>query len=103
MAAALAVVLITASAAPFTGAPVLAGPAAAYADEGWQKDFEDVCAKTEGAMALSTGELKALVEKCDKLKAQIEGLDESKRKVYLRRLQRTRDYYLFVIESKEKK
>jgi hypothetical protein len=108
LAAMPAAILIAVFAALYTGAPPIAGltgPAAAYADEGWQKDFDDVFSKTEGAMALTPEELKALVEKCDKLKPLIEGTDEgeSKKKVYLKRLQRTRDYYNFILESKEKK
>jgi hypothetical protein len=103
LAAALAAFLITAHAAPLLGQHAMFGPASAYAEEDWQKEFDEVCSKTEGAMTLSAEELKALVEKCDKLKPKIVGLDETRSKVYLKRLQRTRDYYLFVLESKEKK
>jgi hypothetical protein len=103
LAATLAAFLITAQAAPPAGLHPLSGPAAAYAEEDWQKEFDEVCSKTEGAMALSAEELKALVDKCDKLKPKIAGLDETRSKVYMKRLQRTRDYYIFVLESKEKK
>jgi hypothetical protein len=68
----------------------------------WKKEFEEVCAKTQDAMALPVEELKSLVSRCDKLKPQIEKLDETQRKVYSRRLQVCRDLYQFVIESREK-
>ena len=68
----------------------------------WKKEFEDICAKTQDAMALPMDELKGLVSRCDKLKPRIEKLDESQRKVYSRRLQVCRDLYQFVIESREK-
>ena len=76
------------------------GPAAATQD--WKKEFEEICARTQDAMALPMGELKELVSRCDKLKPRIEKLDESQRKVYSRRLQVCRDLYQFVIESREK-
>ena len=47
-------------------------------------------------------ELRSLVERCDRLKPQIEALDPSARKVYLRRLQLCRDLYLYVLGAKEK-
>ena len=73
------------------------------AQESWKQEFEDICAKTQDAMTLSVEELKALVERCDRLKPEIEKLGETERKVYLKRLQMCRDLYAFVLESKEKK
>jgi hypothetical protein len=52
-------------------------------------------------LSLGVEELKNLIQRCDKLKPRIEALDESPRKVYLKRLQLCRDLYLFVLESKE--
>jgi hypothetical protein len=66
-------------------------------------EFEDVCSKTQDAMVIPSGELKNLVDRCDKLKPRIEQLDESQRKVYLKRLQLCRDLYFFVLETREKK
>lgn len=76
--------------------------AQAPAPADWKKEFEDVCGKTQDAMALPMEELRALVSRCDRLRPQIEKLDESQRKVYSRRLQVCRDLYQFVIESREK-
>ncbi|HEY6073947.1 MAG TPA: hypothetical protein VIV15_11280 [Anaerolineales bacterium] len=69
----------------------------------WRKEFDDVCSKTQDAMMFTSEELRNLVGRCDKLKSQIEMLDESQRKVYLKRLQMCRDLYFFVLESREKK
>jgi hypothetical protein len=80
------------------GAALAQAPAQAVQD--WKKEFEDICGKTQDAMALPVEELKTLVARCDKLKPQIEKLDESQRKVYSRRLQVCRDLYQFVIESR---
>lgn len=71
------------------------------AGEDWKTEFDDICSKTNDAMALTKEELKALIERCDKLKPVIEKLDESARKVYLKRLQMCRDMLAFALESKE--
>jgi hypothetical protein len=81
------------------GAP--AGVAVARADEAWRAEFEEVCSKTQDAMALSSDDLRSLVGRCDRLKPAIAGLQESDRKVYSRRLQACRDLYQFVLESRE--
>jgi hypothetical protein len=75
----------------------------AHAQEDWRKEFDDVCSKTQDAMVISSEELKNLVDRCDRLKPRIEKLDESQRKVFLKRLQMCRDLYFFVLESREKK
>ena len=74
-----------------------------YAQDDWRKEFEDVCSRTQDAMVISSDELKNLVDRCDVLKPRIEKLDESQRKVFLKRLQLCRDLYFFVLESREKK
>lgn len=68
----------------------------------WQAEFEAICSKTQDAMALSTEELKSLVERCDKLQPQIDTLDESARKVWSKRLKACRDLYAFVLETRER-
>jgi hypothetical protein len=75
---------------------------AGRAAEPWRAEFDAVCAQTQDAMALKTEELKALVARCDALKPVIDGLDESTRKVYSRRLKGCRDLYQFVVDFREK-
>jgi hypothetical protein len=53
-------------------------------------------------MALTTEELQSLVARCDALKPVIDGLDESLRKVYGRRLKGCRDLYQFVLDFRRK-
>jgi hypothetical protein len=75
----------------------------ASAEESWRKEFDEVCSRTQDAMVLTTEELRNLVGRCDALKPVIEKLEESHRKVILRRLQMCRELYLFVLETKERK
>ncbi|HEX9020856.1 MAG TPA: hypothetical protein VF903_06305 [Nitrospirota bacterium] len=78
------------------------GIAHAQAQDDWRSEFEALCARTQDSAGLPVEELKSLVERCDKLKPRIEKLEESQRKVYLKRLQMCRDLYAFVLESREK-
>ena len=68
--------------------------------EAWQQEFDQVCGKTQDAMSLTVDELKSLVVRCDTLEPKIEKLDETRRKVYQRRLKQCRGLYAYVLESK---
>jgi hypothetical protein len=80
----------------------LCGIDAAYAQDDWKKEFEAICSRTDDAMSFSKDELKSLIARCDQLKSVIETLDESTRKVYLKRLKLCRDLFAFVLDAKEK-
>ncbi len=97
---ALALALL-AGALPAAGADPAAGAARA-GDEGWRAEFDDVCAKTQDAMALSVDELRDLVKRADALMPRLARLPEPDRKVFTRRLKACRDLYAFVLEAKEK-
>lgn len=79
--------------------PDFAGEAAAA--ESWRTEFEEICRKTSDAMALSKEELKELVARGEKLHAVIETLEETEKKVFLKRLHRCQELFAFVLESKE--
>jgi hypothetical protein len=68
----------------------------------WKDEFDDICGKTTDAMKLSPEELKGLIERCHKLKVVIEQLEETQKKVYLKRLSLCQDLFVFVLQSKEK-
>ena len=82
-----------------TGFPHARIGAVAYAEEGWKTEFDEVCVKSSEAETLPKTEVKSLIERCDKLKPRIEALEESSRKVYLKRLQMCRDLFAYVLES----
>jgi hypothetical protein len=73
------------------------------AQEDWKTEFAAVCSNTQDAMAFSAAELKDLIARCDRLKPTIEKLEETQRKVYLKRLGLCRDLLVFVLESKKKR
>lgn len=75
----------------------------AEAQDDWKNEFDDICSKTQDSMALTPDELKQLVGRCDALRPRIEKLEETQKKVYLKRLQMCRDLFVFVLQSKEGK
>ena len=86
---------------PASGPARASDPAPASAEGArWKDEFADLCAKTQDAMTLSAAELRALVERCDRLKPALEKLDEPLRKVSGRRLQACRELYQFVLDSR---
>jgi len=70
-------------------------------NEAWQKEFDDICSKTQDAMTFSVDELKTLLKRCDALAPRLEKLDETRKKVYLRRLKQCRGLFEYVLESKQ--
>jgi hypothetical protein len=67
-----------------------------YAEDDWKSEFDDICSKTDVVASLTKAEIKSLVERCDALKPRIEKIDEAASKVYLKRLQRCHDLFVFM-------
>ena len=82
------------------GGPQSSAAQAEPAKETWQKEFDDVCSKTQDAMTFSQEELTDLIRRCDALLPQIEKLDESLKKVYMERLRKCRGLYVYVLDAK---
>ncbi len=100
----MAVVLSYGHPAVHRGSPVsFVQHSHAAAQAAWQREFEEICSKTMEAMDLPLAELRTLIERCDKLQAAIDQLEETQKKVYRRRLKMCRDMYVFALESKESK
>lgn len=73
---------------------------ATAAEDFWKQELMDICSKTDEAMSFSKDELKILLQRGEKLRPFIEALEETPRKVYLKRLQMCISLYSFVLESK---
>jgi hypothetical protein len=80
----------------------IAAGAAEDAVPPWRSELDAICARTQDAMALSPGDLRALVERCDRLAPELRRLGETERKVYGRRLEACRNLYAFVLETRER-
>ena len=99
----LVLVVIISSVGPWRGTHTFVSVSVVLAQEAWLQEFNDLCAKTQETTILSSDDLKNLIARCDKLKPLIERLPETQKKVYLKRLQNCRDFYVFALESKSDK
>jgi hypothetical protein len=75
--------------------------AAQEVEDPWRQEFNDVCSMTTYSMSLSQEELKSLIDRCEKLEPVIEGLEETTRKVYRKRLKGCLKLFVFVLETKK--
>jgi hypothetical protein len=73
------------------------------AAEQWQEDFEKLCAYVDNAETFTTEELKGFIADCDELIKKIEVMDTPKKKLYLFRLKKCRNFYKFTLDVKESK
>jgi hypothetical protein len=84
----------------------LLGLALVHADVGhaaqWKKDFERLCGATEEARSLPADKVKQLIQESNALLKTIEGLKLPEKKVYLFRLKKCRDFFVYVLDLSEK-
>jgi hypothetical protein len=72
------------------------------ADPPWRVEFDEACAGTSEAMALSPSDLQGLIAKCERLQKTIEQLDESTRKVFMKRVLMCKNLYQYVLDTKKR-
>ena len=71
-------------------------------DDAWRTEFDALCGQSENSMNMTVAELKGALGRCDTLKEQIEKLEATPRKVYLRRLQMCRNLLEYMLDSRLK-
>jgi hypothetical protein len=100
----VALALVAGALALGAGRPPLGLPAPglALAAPGWRAEFDEICARTQDAMALSSADLRALLARAERLLPELERLEPTQRKVYARRLEACRSLYQFVLDAREK-
>ena len=85
--------LIVSCLALMIAAPVMAGE--------WLEDFERLCTRIEDAEDMSTEELEGLVGECGALLNTIGASDNPKKKMYIFRLKKCKNFYQYNIDLKE--
>jgi len=83
---------------PFLFASLLFVSAKSFAEDAWLPEFEDICGRTEDSGNMTEEELKAIVERCDKLRPAIEMSENPQKKVYLFRLDKCKNLFLYILE-----
>ncbi len=73
-----------------------------FAEDTWISEFEDICGRTEDSSGMNKEELKALIDRCDKLRPVIESSDNPQKKIYLFRLDKCKNLFNYAIQVGEK-
>ena len=76
-------------------------PQHAWPDVSFRHEFDDICSKTENSASLSIEELKILVSRCDHLQVVIEKAGEPERTIYLKKLRKCRDLFVYIMETRK--
>jgi len=66
-----------------------------------QEEFDQLCIYTQDAESLSLDKLKELVVGCDLLQKKIESSDDEKKKLLLFRLNKCRNFFVYMIDLKQ--
>jgi hypothetical protein len=74
--------------------------AISFADD-WRPEFDDICSKVAVADDLSSEELQDLVKRVDVLIPQVEASGDPKSKVFIFRLNKCRDLFSFILETRK--
>ena len=65
-------------------------------NENWRDDFDRICAHTADAGKLSSEELGRLIVESDELLQIVESSDDPEKKIYLIRLKKCRNFFVFM-------
>ena len=74
----------------------------AVAEENWKESFEEICGQVQGAESMTDQQIKAMMEKADKLMPVIQASNDPGKKVFLIRLKRCRGVYEFMLDTRKK-
>lgn len=80
---------------------LLLSPLSWGGEDEWRAEFERACSQSNRSMVMTVKELQELVTACDRVDKLLEVQDETVRKVYRKRVQQTKNLYLFMIETKK--
>ncbi len=67
----------------------------------WQRELDELCGNPQAAMTLSDEEVTTLVERCDRTIAEITETDNPRKKLYLFRLNKCRDFYQYISNARK--
>ncbi len=67
----------------------------------WKDEVEDICFRTGDADSYSIEELQALIDRSNKLLKKIKASDNRRKKMYIMRLKKCRNFFAFTIDVKQ--
>lgn len=75
------------------------GLVSAEADGNWREEFDRICARTGEAGKMSEAELNQLIAESERLREKILGSNELDGKIYLFRIGKCRDFFVFMRDA----
>lgn len=69
----------------------------------WKTEFEEICVHTNEAPSLSTERVRQLINESNRLLKTIEKGKDPRKKVYLFRLKKCRNFFQYILESRRPK
>lgn len=74
----------------------------AFADEeSWKKEYNRICGKSHEAIALSEEDLVNRMKQCNDMLSTIERSDNPRKKIFIFRFEKCRNFYQYLIDSKK--
>jgi hypothetical protein len=67
----------------------------------WKDEVEDICSRTGVADSYSIEELQALIDRSNKLLKKIKASDNRRKKMFIMRLKKCRNFFAFTIDVKQ--
>ena len=68
---------------------------------GWKQEFERICIQVESAGERSDDQLRRLIDDSERLLERLAEVDEPQVKIYVQRLQRCRDFFTFMLQTRD--
>jgi hypothetical protein len=63
------------------------------------EEYNSICGDTQGAVLLPSEEINTLIDKCDKLLIKIKAADNPKKKIFIFRIEKCRNFYKYIADS----
>lgn len=73
-------------------------PAEPAGEVSWRREFDALCGQVERSMNMTSEELRSYLQRCTLLKGEIEKLEPTQRKVYLKRLEMCQKLLSYMLE-----
>lgn len=68
-------------------------------EEAWMNEYNRICANTQVAGSLSAEQIEDLIVKCNALLKEIEASQSPKKKLFIFRIEKCRNFYQYISES----
>ena len=68
-------------------------------EESWMDEYNSICGDTQKAIKMHSEELNILIDKCDKLLNKIKGSDNPRKKIFIFRIEKCKNFYQYIADS----